>query len=329
MPRLDFHEIEQATGVSADRDQFEKFAKVFFESVIKAEVVKGPSRGPDGGIDLKLEVRQNGQTVKKLVSCKHYAHSNNSVGINDEIDIYDRLEGFGCKVFVGFYSTLASAALEQKLERLRAEKGIEFEFFNSEDIETHLLGSHAGFMLAKRFFPRSVQNLWPQVIALKQAYTLEDVVQIESKWIVPSAFSALDRQVFAYDRDSAVQVANEKAMRDIHAPMFLAAWKDAATYYPNFFDVPLEGIEGAESVAALPPKWSAAERLSDLKPNERWSLLAIWSLIDVPKVREIMIEMNRDASQQELDLLSFQWLAFSTATNRRDILTRLFAYYLP
>ncbi|MGO4156625.1 restriction endonuclease [Cupriavidus sp. YAF13] len=134
MARLNFREIEPASGKSNDLDQFEKFAKIFLESVIGGKITKGPTRGADGGIDLRLEIEEHGTTVKKLVSCKHYANSKESVGVNDEIDIRDRLESFGCTVFVGFYSTIASTGLEQKLERLQKEKGIRSELYNSEDM---------------------------------------------------------------------------------------------------------------------------------------------------------------------------------------------------
>ena len=35
---------------------------------------------------------------------------------------------------------------------------------------------------------------------------------------------------------------------------------------------------------------------------------------------------KRDPSQQGLDLMSAAWLAHSTTTDRRDVLTRLFVY---
>lgn len=152
MARLNFREIAPAAGKSTDPDQFEKFSKIFLEKVIGGRITKGPSRGADGGIDLRLEIQEGGVSVSKLISCKHYAHSKESVGIADEIDISDRLASFGCSVFVGFYSTIATTGLEQKLERLRMEKGINFELFNNEDIETLLLDSLAGFRVAKRFF---------------------------------------------------------------------------------------------------------------------------------------------------------------------------------
>lgn len=327
MPRLNFQEIEPTFSPSEDLDQFEKFAKIFFEKVLKGRVTKGPTRGADGGIDLRVEMEENGAIIRKLVSCKHNAFSKTSVGIDDEKNVLDRLGSFGCTVFVGFYSTIASTPLEQRLENLRREKGIEFELFNSEDIETHLLESHAGFMVAKRFFPISVRNIWPRVISLEKTYSLDDAVQIDDRWIVPSAFVDGGPGIWTYSAEDAVTAANEKAMHDVHYPMFLSAWKDAVRYYPDFFEIPACGIDAAESTKQLPPKWEAiAEIGAQLRPNQRWGLLAIWSLVDATRVRIILKEMHHDASQQDLDLMSFSWLAQSTATDRRDILTRLFAY---
>lgn len=236
MPRLNFREIAPANGDSEDTDQFGKFAKVFFEKVLLGTVSKGPSRGADGGIDLKVEFRTPAGTVSKLISCKHRAHSKESVGKSDEQDICDRLSAWGCTVFVGFYSTIASSGLEQALERLRQEKSIGFELFNSEDIESRLLNTHAGFLIAKRFFPQSIQNIWPQIISLLQTYGKEDVVQNEAGWIVPAAFADGDVRAYASQAEDAVRLANEKAMRDVHEPMFLSAWKDAVRIYPDFFE---------------------------------------------------------------------------------------------
>lgn len=326
MPRLNFREIAPGIGESTDLDQFEKFAKVFFENVLRGKVTKGPSRGSDGGIDLKVEFDTPDRTIAKLVSCKHRAHSKDSVGKSDEQDICDRLAAWGCTVFVGFYSTIASSGLEQALERLRSEKSIDFEIFNSEDIETLLLSSHAGFLVAKRFFPQSVQNVWPQFISLLQTYGQDDVIEVDGKWIVPAAFAEGEKRVLAYQAEDAIHLANEKAMRDIHAPMYLAAWKDAVSVFPDFFEVPAGGIASAQSVAELSPKWQMEDSIANLRPNERWSLLAVWALVDGSRAREVLKRMGYDPSQTTIDLMSYAWLAHSTTTGRRDILARLFAY---
>lgn len=328
MARLHFTEIAPASGKSEDSDQFEKFAKIFFEKVVGGKVTKGPTRGADGGIDLRVEFNQDGTKINKLISCKHYAHSKESVGISDECDIMDRLASFDCNVFVGFYSTIASTGLEQKLERLKNEKGISFEIFNSEDIETQLLEGIPGFRLAKRFFPKSIQNVWPQIISIESKFSESDAECINGfKWIIREAFDDAETIVYAHSPRDAARLANEMATKEIHEPMFLAAWKDAVKLYPDYFYIPNAGVDSAQSLQELMPNWDMSSTLDKLSPNPRWSLLAVWSLIDPLKVRLILKQLNHDASQQETDLMSFQWLAYSTNTERRDILTRLFAYH--
>lgn len=95
-------------------------------------------------------------SVKWLVSCKHKAFSGRSVTPNDEIDIRDRIEKFECGGFIGFYSTVPSSGLSEKLQSkvLKAE----VQVFDREKIEKLLLGSTAGVELAKRYFPISVKK---------------------------------------------------------------------------------------------------------------------------------------------------------------------------
>lgn len=323
MARLNFKEIPSISSEGGDTDHFEKFCQEFINLVLGMSIVKGPSRGADGGIDIGAQ-ESNGK--KWLVSCKHYAYSGNSVGRADEEDILDRIAEHDCNGFMGIYSTIPSSGLEQKLERLRKVKGLEYKIYNSEEIERLLLEGLQGFRLAKRFFPKSIQNVWPQIISLHPTYTESDAVAIDGKWIIPNASSSAGYKVYAHQVEDAVRLANEEAMIEIHGPMFLAAWKEAVTLFPEFFNSPKDGVNSAVSVDELSPEWNAVSKLNKLSPNMRWSVLAIWSLVDESAVREILKGMNHDASQQELDLMSFAWLAKSTATNRRDILTRLFAY---
>lgn len=328
MARLDFKEIHPTKGNAGDIDQFEKFSREFAEQVLGFNVFKGPSRGADGGIDIGASDLKSNPIKKWLISCKHYAHSGDSVGRNDEEDILDRTAEHGCDGFMGFYSTIASSGLEQKLERLRHSKGLEFRIYASEEIERLLLDTVKGFHVAKRFFPKSIQNVWPQVISMLPSYQLTDAQSISQyKWIVPQAYDPHDVKIYTDSAENAVHAANEKTMLEIHQPMFLGAWKDAVRMYPNFFHIPTDGIDSASDIGELTPNWAAQADLLKESPNPRWSILAIWSLVDPAKVREILKSMKHDASQQSLDLMSYEWLARSTNTERRDILTRLFAYY--
>ena len=155
MPILDFREIPRADIASGEQDCFELFARDFL-SVFGYAIASGPARGPDGGKDIiALETRAGvaGETIIRwLVSCKHKAHSGNSVTVDDERDIVDRVKANRCQGFIGFYSTLPSSPLAKKLEGLRSESGIEFQLFDRELIESNLLTATNGFNLAKRYF---------------------------------------------------------------------------------------------------------------------------------------------------------------------------------
>jgi hypothetical protein len=61
-----------------------------------------------------------------------------------------------CAGFLGFYSTLPSATLASRLTELKKE--IETDWFDKARIESALIGSSAGLLLAKRYFPCSVST---------------------------------------------------------------------------------------------------------------------------------------------------------------------------
>jgi hypothetical protein len=121
MPVLDFKEIPSAKAGS-DRDQFELFAREFLQNA-GLSVIVGPDRGADAGRDLVVEEIRTGivgeTRVRWLVSCKHKAHSGNSVTPDDEQDIQDRVNTHDCQGFIGFYSTIMSSGLAAKLNAPR------------------------------------------------------------------------------------------------------------------------------------------------------------------------------------------------------------------
>jgi hypothetical protein len=154
MPVINFKEIPAASG-GASQDQFELFAREFLD-LIGFRIVVGPDRGPDAGRDLVVEEMRTGVAgetrVRWLVSCKHKAHSGNSVTPEDEADIHDRVRTHGCSGFLGFYSTVPSSGLAAKLNA--PDLGFEVKVFDQEKIEKQLL-TQKGVALARRFFPIS------------------------------------------------------------------------------------------------------------------------------------------------------------------------------
>lgn len=172
MPVIDFREIPEAHIASGEQDRFELFARDFFVEVLKFNVLSAPNRGADGGKDLLLEEHQTGPLsetkITWLVSCKHKAHSGNSVALTEEVDIGDKLEQFKAQGFIGFYSTLPSGGLNTKLDSIRSKCLV--EVFDKERIEKSILDSKS-YELFRRYFPVSYKkwvenesNLTPTMI---------------------------------------------------------------------------------------------------------------------------------------------------------------------
>lgn len=159
MPSLDFTEIPPAKADKAapgQQDTFELFAREVLE-LVGFKIVSSPDRGADGGKDLIVEERRigvGGETdIRWLVSCKHNAHSGNSVGPTDEQNITDRLATHGCAGFLGFYSTLPSSGLSATINALP-----ESQVYDRERIERYVLKSSEGLDIVRRFFPESYKR---------------------------------------------------------------------------------------------------------------------------------------------------------------------------
>lgn len=150
-----------------------------------------------------------------------------------------------------------------------------------------------------------------------------------SGWIVPDVYSDYEPRVYACNANLAAQYANEKAMNDIHEPMFLQAWKDAVHMFSDYFIIPAAGINSVSNINELPPDWDTSDDIINLSAGKRWALLAIWSFFDDKKVNAILKKMHKHPSQQDLNVISFAFLAMITGTERRDVLARLFAYATP
>src|SRR5947209_13046470 len=125
MAALDFTEIPPASE-GAQRDTFELFAR----ELLHAEgfrIVEHPDRGADGGRDLIVEEDRSGpggcNVVRWLVSCKHKAHSGNSVTHADEPNVRDRLGTHRCGGFIAVYSTVPSSGLADILRKLPPDYG--------------------------------------------------------------------------------------------------------------------------------------------------------------------------------------------------------------
>lgn len=117
-------------GISAEDWEF--FAADFLSS-IGFLVEKPPARGADGGKD--LIVSDNGQRF--IVSCKHFIHSNKSVTPDDEQSISDRVFQHQVDGFIGFYSTIISSGLQDRLDGLK-NKNIPYYIYDKDKISNYL-----------------------------------------------------------------------------------------------------------------------------------------------------------------------------------------------
>jgi predicted transcriptional regulator len=158
MPIIDFREIPRADIANGNQDTFEMFAREFLE-ITGYRIVSGPDRGADQGRDLiaeEIRTGVGGETkIRWLVSCKHMAHSGRAIGVNDEVNVSDRVKAHGCQGFMGFYSSVASAGLSQRLEALQRETpGFEFNILYREIIERTLLDGQLDHIF-ERYFPDS------------------------------------------------------------------------------------------------------------------------------------------------------------------------------
>ena len=164
MAMLDFKEIPPADTGNGDQDSFELFAREFFAEVLHFEIVSEPNRGADGGKDLIAVEHQIGSLsstdIRWLISCKHKAHSGHSVKPTDEDSIIDRLKQHKANGFIGFYSTLPSTGLNERLDSFITSE-CKIEVFNHERIETELIRAKK-YELIQRFFPASYKKMQAQ-----------------------------------------------------------------------------------------------------------------------------------------------------------------------
>ncbi len=179
---INFTEIPKANG-NVGQDKFEQFTKLFLEAY-GYEIIEHPSRGADGGLDLKVkDIRKGvGNTeVFLLVSCKHYAHSNSSITASIETDIQDRVARHSCTGFIGFYSTIPNNSLKDKLRELKNNGKIEeYDFFDNSRIENSILQLKGGEQLFARYFPDSF-SIWKNQFKKSQNELVSNADETEFK----------------------------------------------------------------------------------------------------------------------------------------------------
>jgi hypothetical protein len=122
--------------------------------------VEWSGRGPDGGRDILCRDQLHGTIGSRpfiwLVQCKHFAHANRSVGVNDLDNIVDSCVQHGADGYLLACSTQPSSAVVNRLEAISAGRNavLEAKYWDAVQIE-RLLSHSRRWSVAQRFFPRS------------------------------------------------------------------------------------------------------------------------------------------------------------------------------
>jgi hypothetical protein len=147
---IDFRELPQ------DGIRFEQFVR---ELLVRSDfATQWTGVGPDGGRDLIVVERAEGRLAPFertwLVSCKHKAHSDKSVGLGDVEGVSDACRAIGAAGFLLVCSTQPSSGVVQRLRELQAQTGLLTKCWDGIELEKRL-GTPATFPLLHLFFPRS------------------------------------------------------------------------------------------------------------------------------------------------------------------------------
>jgi hypothetical protein len=146
---LDFTEI-------SDDHAFENFCMHFLQEQ-GLRVTVAPALGPDGGRDIICDEpsRFGAGGYRWLVSCKHFAGSGTSVGINKDEAKANKLTEHQCNAFMFCFSTAYTEGFRSAVERVCQATNSHYKIFNCYDIERILFSSVRMFPLIRQYFPKS------------------------------------------------------------------------------------------------------------------------------------------------------------------------------
>lgn len=148
---IDFTEIP-----SLDNHAFENFCMHLLQEM-GLTITVYPAVGPDGGRDIICEEYSQfaRSGLRWLVSCKHYAGSKKSIGVNEDAAIANKLTQHGCDAFMFFFSTPYTEGFRNSVENVCYQIRRQFKIFNCYDIEKQLLSSPKFYPLIRQYFPIS------------------------------------------------------------------------------------------------------------------------------------------------------------------------------
>lgn len=355
MPILDFKEIPPPTTrkgkKSNDLDAFEKFAEEFFVEVKGAKLLERCSRGADGGIDLKIEYK--GEMC--LVSCKHYAHSGESVR-NEVTDagLINLLIRHKCKKFIGFYSTITSSNFYKIIsENFKDDNeavklcGLSYELYFSSDIESAMLNVNnpRGWLLAMRYFPNSYINLFQRFFTPIEYYN-EHSKELKKKgngYRLDGPFGKFSNRPKA----EIIKEANDDLTSELHSYFFYLAIQDAINLFPYYFVYRKNSNLDRLSVNDISPAWN------NILDNEYGKntiscdiptvVCGIWSMWDYEKATKKLMEYRESTlsyprfitkgpckyileSEIPYSNLNFGYISLRLNSELRNLFARLVAF---
>jgi hypothetical protein len=140
-----------------------KFEQLIRELFIRLELeVHWTGVGPDAGRDLVVTEKAIGKLAplerKWLVSCKHFALSGRSVGLDDIAGITDACAAVDATGFLLAASTQPSAAVVRRLEELSGAGHLTTRYWDGIEIEKRLNAPET-FPLIDQFFPASAKQI--------------------------------------------------------------------------------------------------------------------------------------------------------------------------
>ena len=150
---IDFTEI-------ANDHAFENFCMHLLQDM-GLDIPVQPAIGADGGRDIVCEEPSQfaSRGYRWLVSCKHYAGSRNSVGVNNDAAKPHKLAEHGCNGFMFFFSTGFTEGFRTSVEKVCEQIRSQNKIFNSYDIERILISSPKFYPLIRQYFPLSHNRL--------------------------------------------------------------------------------------------------------------------------------------------------------------------------
>lgn len=351
MAILDFKEIPPSTKnkdrTTDDLDAFEKFAEEFFVKIKGAELLDKCNRGPDSGIDLKIKYEDE----ICLVSCKHHAHTGKSVTPQDEEStggLIDLLNQHKCTKFIGFYSTIASSGLKNKLDGLfKDNKNFSYELFYNSDIEAAILviNNPYGWLFAARHFPKSYTNLFPRFIIPIEYYN-ENSKELKKNGNSYTLDGPFGGTTSCGHLKEFIRNANDSLTSAIHKKFFYNAIYDAINAFPRYFVYKkIDNTSNKISIYNISPAWN--EPLEPdychktIKCNIPFIICTLWSFWNSKKSTQIFLHYREKSynfiekngkkyfHEREIEFISLNFGTIAALLNGelRNLFARLVAFY--